>query len=64
MKVFPLMKSPFRDEPFRDEPFQGRTEFLLMRARPLRSGPSYGDTLTWTPAFRPDVDVQLVHAQV
>jgi purine nucleosidase len=30
----------------------------------LSHGPSYGDTLTWTQAFRPDVDVQLVHAQV
>jgi purine nucleosidase len=30
----------------------------------LSHGPSYGDTLTWTAPFKPDTDVQLVHAQV
>jgi purine nucleosidase len=30
----------------------------------LSHGPSYGDTLTWTGQFKPDTDVQLVHAQV
>jgi inosine-uridine nucleoside N-ribohydrolase len=30
----------------------------------LSHGPSYGDTLTWTPSVKPDTDVQLVHAQV
>lgn len=30
----------------------------------LSHGPSYGDTLTWTTQFKPDTDVQLVHAQV
>jgi purine nucleosidase len=39
-------------------------ERLLYMDVDLSHGPSYGDTLTWTPAFRPDVDVQLVHAQV
>jgi len=29
----------------------------------LSHGSSYGDTLTWTKEFRPQVDVQLVHAQ-
>ena len=29
----------------------------------LSHGPSYGYTLTWTPPFKPDTDVQLVHAQ-
>ncbi len=29
----------------------------------LSHGPSYGDTLTWTAPFKPDTDVQLVHAQ-
>jgi purine nucleosidase len=28
----------------------------------LSHGPSYGDTLTWTPDLRPAADVQLVHA--
>jgi purine nucleosidase len=30
----------------------------------LSHGPSYGDTLTWTANFKPDTDVQLVHAQI
>jgi purine nucleosidase len=30
----------------------------------LSHGPSYGDTLAWTAQFKPDTDVQLVHAQV
>ena len=30
----------------------------------LSHGPSYGYTLTWTPPFKPDTDVQLVHAQI
>jgi purine nucleosidase len=30
----------------------------------LSHGPSYGDTLSWTAPFKPDTDVQLVHAQV
>jgi purine nucleosidase len=30
----------------------------------LSHGPSYGDTLTWTAPFKPDTDVQLVHAQI
>lgn len=30
----------------------------------LSHGPSYGDTLTWTTPFKPDTDVQLVHAQI
>ena len=30
----------------------------------LSHGPSYGNTLTWTANFKPDTDVQLVHAQV
>jgi purine nucleosidase len=30
----------------------------------LSHGPSYGHTLTWTPPFKPDTDVQLVHAQI
>jgi purine nucleosidase len=39
-------------------------ERLLYMDVDLSHGPSYGDTLTWTQAFRPDMDVQLVHAQV
>jgi hypothetical protein len=27
-------------------------------------GPSYGDTLTWSKDLKPDLDLQLVHAQV
>jgi purine nucleosidase len=30
----------------------------------LSHGPSYGDTLTWTGQLKPDIDVQLVHAQI
>ncbi len=30
----------------------------------LSHGPSYGDTLSWTAPFKPETDVQLVHAQV
>ena len=30
----------------------------------LSHGPSYGDTLTWTPELKPSIDLQLVHAQV
>jgi inosine-uridine nucleoside N-ribohydrolase len=30
----------------------------------LSHGPSYGDTLTWSAPFKPDTDVQLVHAQI
>ena len=30
----------------------------------LSHGPSYGYTLTWTPPYKPETDVQLVHAQV
>jgi inosine-uridine nucleoside N-ribohydrolase len=30
----------------------------------LSHGPSYGDTLTWTEAFKPATGVRLVHAQV
>jgi len=29
----------------------------------LSHGPSYGDTLAWTAPFKPETDVQLVHAQ-
>jgi purine nucleosidase len=29
----------------------------------LSHGPSYGYTLTWTAPYKPDTDVQLVHAQ-
>jgi inosine-uridine nucleoside N-ribohydrolase len=39
-------------------------ERLLYMDVDLSHGPSYGNTLTWTQAFRPDTDVQLVHAQV
>ena len=39
-------------------------ERLLYMDVDLSHGPSYGDTLTWTAAFKPDTDVQLVHAQV
>jgi purine nucleosidase len=39
-------------------------ERLLYMDVDLSHGPNYGNTLTWTQAFRPDVDVQLVHAQV
>jgi inosine-uridine nucleoside N-ribohydrolase len=39
-------------------------ERLLYMDIDLSHGPSYGNTLTWTQAFRPDTDVQLVHAQV
>jgi inosine-uridine nucleoside N-ribohydrolase len=30
----------------------------------LSRGPSYGDTLTWTPELKPATDLQLVHAQL
>jgi purine nucleosidase len=30
----------------------------------LSHGPSYGNTLTWNQTFKPDTDVQLVHAQI
>jgi purine nucleosidase len=30
----------------------------------LSHGPSYGDTLTWTPELKPPIDLQLVHAQL
>jgi purine nucleosidase len=30
----------------------------------LSHGPSYGDTLTWTPELKPAIDLQLVHAQL
>jgi inosine-uridine nucleoside N-ribohydrolase len=30
----------------------------------LSHGPSYGDTLTWTPDLRPAIDLQQVHTQV
>jgi purine nucleosidase len=39
-------------------------ERLLYMDIDLSHGPSYGDTLTWTAPFKPDTDVQLVHAQV
>jgi purine nucleosidase len=39
-------------------------ERLLYMDVDLSHGPSYGDTLTWTAPFKPETDVQLVHAQV
>ncbi len=39
-------------------------ERLLYMDIDLSHGPSYGDTLTWTAPFKPETDVQLVHAQV
>jgi purine nucleosidase len=39
-------------------------ERLLYMDVDLSHGPSYGDTLTWTAPFKPDTDLQLVHAQV
>jgi inosine-uridine nucleoside N-ribohydrolase len=39
-------------------------ERLLYMDLDLSHGPSYGDTLTWTASFKPETDVQLVHAQV
>jgi purine nucleosidase len=30
----------------------------------LSHGPSYGDTLAWTPELKPPIDLQLVHAQL
>jgi purine nucleosidase len=39
-------------------------DHLLYMDVDLSHGPSYGDTLTWTAAFRPETGVQLVHAQV
>lgn len=30
----------------------------------LSHGPSYGDTLTWTSKLKPDLDLQMVHAQL
>jgi purine nucleosidase len=39
-------------------------ERLLFMDVDLSHGPSYGDTLTWTAAFKPDTDLQVVHAQV
>jgi purine nucleosidase len=39
-------------------------ERLLYMDIDLSHGPSYGDTLTWTAASKPETGVQLVHAQV
>ena len=39
-------------------------ERLLYMDVDLSHGPSYGNTLSWSKAFKPDTDVQLVHAQV
>jgi len=39
-------------------------ERLLYMDVDLSHGPSYGNTLTWNQTFKPDTDVQLVHAQV
>ena len=27
-------------------------------------GPTYGETLTWSKALKPEIDLQVVHAQV
>jgi purine nucleosidase len=40
------------------------SERLLYMDVDLSHGPSYGNTLTWNQTFKPDTDVQLVHAQV
>ncbi len=40
------------------------SEQLLYMDVDLSHGPSYGNTLTWTAKFKPDTDVQLVHAQM
>jgi inosine-uridine nucleoside N-ribohydrolase len=39
-------------------------ERLLYMDVDLSHGPSYGNTLTWSAPFKPDTDVQLVHAQM
>ena len=39
-------------------------ERMLYMDVDLSHGPSYGNTLTWTAKFKPDTDVQMVHAAV
>ena len=40
------------------------SERLLYMDVDLSHGPSYGNTLTWSAALKPETDVQLVHAQM
>ena len=46
------------------DPVDHHAERPLYMDVDLSHGPSYGNTLTWTAPFKPDTDVQLVHAQM